>query len=142
MCASLTESQAEFEAKFAKEFVEHFPKHSREDIHRFEELIHGGTITGSTSPISEKTSSLKKSMEPPIPSGTPVFHFYFTDKNGVYRGDYIVKSFDELLLVLPTISGVSVLRTQIAHLSEHSHLSSQIRRSIAKLLNPPIQCTH
>jgi hypothetical protein len=138
MCAALTEYQAEFEKKFAEEFAKHFGTDPSE--HRFDQPIPGGTITGSTRPISEKTSSFKESMEPPIPSGTPVFHFYFTGMDGVVLGNYIVKSFDEFLLLVPVLSAVSVLHSQFAHLTDHAR--SQISRSIAQLLNPPIQCTH
>jgi len=87
---------------------------------------------GSLYPIAGKTAILKQDMK--IPQDTWVCHFYYTDTNDVYRGEYIVKSFDELLLVLPAICAISVLHTQIAHLTEHAHLSSQIRRSIAKTL--------
>ena len=96
-------------------------------------------VYGSLRPTGGKTTSLKERMK--IPQETWVCHFYYTDTNDVYIGEYIVKSFDEFLLVLSAIPAISVLHTQIAHLTEHAHLSSQIRCSIAKLLNPPIQCT-
>ena len=89
-------------------------------------------VYGSLYPIAGKTYTLKEKMK--IPQDTWVCHVYYTDTNDVYRGEYIVKSFDELLLLLPAICTISVLHTQIAHLTEHAHLSSQIRRSIAKLL--------
>jgi len=89
-------------------------------------------VYGSLYPIAGKTAILKERMK--ISQDTWVCHFYYTDTNGVYRGEYIVKSFDEFLLVLSAICTISVLHTQIAHLTEHAHLSSQIRCSIAKLL--------